>query len=229
MERNSFKSKSAVLADLFKIVEIAANTESPVLITGEAASEKEFFARMLHFDGVRREKPFVLLNCATTAATVQDEFLACVKSAGEGTLFLDEVALLSPQTQQNLLRLVQNKNECGARIVAASRYNLEQTVLQGGFNKELLSILSGVVLRVPALGERLSGTPDFEKAGLPAFSALFASGGHKSLKDAENIFKKNYIESVLQTTKYNQTKAAEILAIQRTYLSRLLTELGIRR
>ena len=226
MERG-FVSKSALLSDLLKIVEVAANTASAVLLAGEGAREKEFFARMLHFDGARREKPFVRVNCAANA-NEQEEILVSVRKAGGGTIFFDEVAAFSQDAQSLLLRLVQSKDECAARIVAASRMNLEEMAACGQFSGELLSALSAVVLRVPALDFRLDANAldaDFRN---DEFRSIFESEGHVRLKDAENIFKRNYLRSVLETTRYNQTKAARILEIQRTYLSRLLGELGIR-
>lgn len=225
--KRGFVSKSAIFSDLLKIVEVAANTASAVLLVGEGAREKDFFARMLHFDGVRRENPFMRVNCAANGNALE-EILAAVRESGNGTIFFDEVAALSLKAQSLLLRFVQNNGECAARIVAASRLNLEEMAGCGRFNGELLSALSAVILRVPALDFRFDEKISDENSEDDEFRSIFSSEGHVRLKDAENIFKKNYIRSVLKTTRYNQTKAARILEIQRTYLSRLLGELGIR-
>lgn len=226
MERGRV-SKSAILSDLLKIVEVAANTASAVLLAGEGAREKAFFARMLHFDGARREQPFVRVNCVTDG-TAQEGICAAVRESGGGTIFFDEVAALSLEAQQLLVRFIQNKNECAARIVAASRLNLEEMAACGRFDGDLLSALSAVVLRVPTLDFRLDENVADEHSEESELRSIFASGGHVRLKDAETVFKKQYLRSVLKTTRYNQTKAARILEIQRTYLSRLLGELGIR-
>lgn len=230
MERG-FVSKSAILSDLLKIVEVAANTASAVLLVGEGAREKEFFARMLHFDGARRENPFVRVNCAA-GENEREEILAKIRdafsSARGGTVFFDEVAGLPLEAQSLLLGFVQNKGEGAARVVAASRSNLEEMADCGRFNGELLSALSAVVLRVPVLDFRFDKKDSDENSEQDEFRSIFTSEGHVRLKDAENIFKKNYLRSVLETTRHNQTKAARILEIQRTYLSRLVGELGIR-
>lgn len=230
MERG-FVSKSAILSDLLKIVEVAANTSSAVLLDGGDSSEKEFFARMLHFDGARRENPFVRVNCAS-GENAREEILVKIRDAFSfahgGTVFFDEVAELPVEAQSLLLRFVQNKGEDAARIVAASRFNLEELVDGGRFSGELLSALSAVILRVPVLDFRFDEEVSDGNSEQDEFRSIFTSEGHVRLKDAENIFKKNYLRSVLETTHHNQTKAARILEIQRTYLSRLVGELGIR-
>ncbi|MDE6718452.1 MAG: sigma 54-interacting transcriptional regulator [Treponemataceae bacterium] len=230
MERG-FVSKSAILSDLLKIVEVAANTSSAVLLDGGDSREKEFFARMLHFDGARRENPFVRVNCAS-GENAREEILVKIRDAFSfalgGTVFFDEVAELPLEAQSLLLRFVQNKGEETARIVAATRFNLEELVDCGRFSGELLSALSAVILRVPVLDFRFDEEVSDENSERDEFRSIFTSEGHVRLKDAENIFKKNYLRSVLETTHHNQTKAAQILEIQRTYLSRLVGELGIR-
>ncbi|MDE5580675.1 MAG: sigma 54-interacting transcriptional regulator [Treponemataceae bacterium] len=230
MERG-FVSKSAILSDLLKIVEVAANTSSAVLLDGGDSREKEFFARMLHFDGARRENPFVRVNCAS-GENAREEILVKIRDAFSfahgGTVFFDEVAELPLEAQSLLLRFVQSKGEETARIVAATRFNLEELVDCGRFSGELLSALSAVILRVPVLDFRFDEEVSDENSERDEFRSIFMSEGHVRLKDAENIFKKNYLRSVLETTHHNQTKAAQILEIQRTYLSRLVGELGIR-
>ena len=84
MERNSFKSKSILLSDLFRIVGVAADSDAPVLIAGSAVYEKEFFARMLHFDGKRANEPFVCMDCARSESDLACEFFSCVQKAGKG-------------------------------------------------------------------------------------------------------------------------------------------------
>ncbi|MDE5776644.1 MAG: sigma 54-interacting transcriptional regulator [Treponemataceae bacterium] len=230
MERG-FVSKSAILSDLLKIVEVAANTSSAVLLDGGDSREKEFFARMLHFDGARRENPFVRVSCAS-GENAREEILVKIRDAFSfahgGTVFFDEVAELPLEAQSLLLRFVQNKGEETARIVAATRFNLEELVDCGRFSGGLLSALSAVILRVPVLDFRFDEEVSDENSERNEFRSIFTSEGHVRLKDAENIFKKNYLRSVLETTHHNQTKAAQILEIQRTYLSRLVGELGIR-
>lgn len=277
-----FVSKNAAVVDLLKIVDVAAKTDSPVLITGEVGSGKEFFARMLHFNfnGTRREKPFVRINC------VRDDF-SRINQANDGTLFFAEVGFLSLKAQMGVVHLFGD-----ARIVASSSQNLNALVQQGKFNAELLSLFQVVLLRIPPLRERredivplaefflehfssevkkdfqgfspeakkmlmayywpgnvrelknvveracvLGEGPFIKMADLqlgsvesampPSISAFFMPDGQKTLREASFAFKKCYVKSVLDSAG-SQTKAAKILGIQRTYLSRLLVGLGIR-
>lgn len=231
MERG-FVSKSAILSDLLKVVEVAANTSSAVLLDGGDAREKEFFARMLHFDGARRENPFVRVSCSAGESD-REEILAKIRDAFSfargGTVFFDEVAVLHLEAQSLLLEFVQNKGADAARVVAATRFALPEMAERGEFSGDLLSALNGVVLRLPNFSPRFYENFPAEDAGQGDFSALFTRQGQKELKDAENIFKKIYLRSVLETAGFNQTRAAEILGIQRTYLSRLLGKLEIRK
>lgn len=231
MERG-FVSKSAILSDLLKIVEVAANTSSAVLLDGGDSREKEFFARMLHFDGARRENPFVRVNCAS-GENAREEILVKIRDAFSfahgGTVFFDEVAELTLEAQSLLLRFVQNKGEGTARVVAATCFTLPEMVERGEFSGDLLSALNAVVLRLPNFNPRFYENFPAENAGQGDFFALFTRQGQKELKDAENIFKQVYLRSVLESAGFNQTRAAEILGIQRTYLSRLLGKLDIRK
>ncbi len=232
MERG-FVSKSAILSDLLKVVEVAANTSSAVLLEGGDSREKEFFSRMLHFDGARRENPFVRVSCAA-GENAREEILVKIRDAFSfargGTVFFDEVACLPVEAQSLLLKFVQDKNEGAARVVAATSFTLSEMVERGGFSGDLLSVLNGVVLRLPNFSPRFYENFSAEKAGdKKDFFALFTRQGQKELKDAENIFKKIYLRSVLETVGFNQTRAAEILGIQRTYLSRLVGKLDIRK
>lgn len=228
MER-VFASKSAILSDLLKIVEVAANTSSAVLVAGGDAREKEFFARLLHFDGARRENSFVRVNCANLAEEALAKIRDAFSRARGGTVFFDEVANLSLEAQSLLFGLIHGKDERNARVVAATGFTLSEMVERGEFSVDLLSALNGVVLRLPNLNPRFYENFSVENAGQGDFFALFTRQGQKELKDAENIFKRNYLRSVLETVGFNQTRAAEILGIQRTYLSRLLGKLDIRK
>ena len=231
MERG-FVSKSALLSDLLKIVEVAANTSSAVLLDGGDAREKEFFARMLHFDGARRENPFARVNCAADGKE-REEILVKIRdafsSARGGTIFFNEVAALPLEAQSLLLEFVQKRGKDEARVVAATSFALSEMVERGEFSGDLLSVLNGVVLRLPNFNPRFYENFPAENLKQGDFFGLFTQQGQKELKDAENIFKKVYLRSVLETVGFNQTRAAEILGIQRTYLSRLLGKLDIRK
>lgn len=260
-------------------VSVAAETNAPVLITGERGAGKEAVARQLHLKSARANKNFVRANCAAFS----DEF---VSAAAGGTLFLGEVAHLPPKSQQKILDI----QKSDVRVVASTSRGLESLVQSGQFMAALyrkLNIVPIHVLPLRARKDDIEPLADFflrkygektkkcfdgfsedakkilfeyswpgnvrelknavERAcinGIPPYvvaADFFAFAGglanqntlgehtrHTKLKSALNEFKRNHIVHVLEKNGWNQTKAAKVLGIQRTYLSRLLNELGIR-
>jgi DNA-binding NtrC family response regulator len=155
-----------------------AHTEVPVLIEGEPGSGKELAARSIHQLGVRRDKPFVVLHCASIpesqaeaelfgrarANESEPERQGAVARAHGGTLFLDEIDALGPHAQMALLRFLQSRTfrRAGAdreqfsdvRLIAAANRPLKTLVDAGVFRSDLLYRLNILGLRVPALRER---------------------------------------------------------------------------
>ncbi|WP_426701039.1 sigma 54-interacting transcriptional regulator [Rhodanobacter sp. Col0626] len=157
-----------------------APVELPVLITGETGSGKELAARALHGLSVRRDHPFVAINCgALPLNLVQSELFghergaftgANVRRIGHfevaagGTVFLDEVGDLPLDAQTSLLRLLQEGTlervgssqliKLDVRVLAATHVDLELAVAQGGFREDLYYRLNVLRLRMPALRER---------------------------------------------------------------------------
>jgi len=161
--------------------------ESPpaVLITGATGTGKELVARALHFEGPRRDRPFVELNCAAVPEQLLEaeifgyergaftdakaRKMGLAEAAHGGTLFLDEIGELSQAVQVKLLRLLEEKTvrRLGAvrdrrvniRIVAATNRNLEERINRGEFRADLYFRLRAVSLALPALGERGADIP----------------------------------------------------------------------
>ena len=158
-----------------------ADTELPaVLITGETGTGKELVARALHFDGIRREKPFVEINCSTIPGDLleaelfgyergaftdaKQRKLGLVEAAGGGTLFLDEIGDADPRVQIKLLKLLEDKTvrrlggvreqRADVRIVTATNRALEQAVRDGQFRADLLFRLRIVHFDLPPLRAR---------------------------------------------------------------------------
>jgi two-component system response regulator AtoC len=148
-----------------------------VLVMGETGTGKELVARALHFDGMRRERPFVEVNCASIPGNLleaelfghergaftdaKERRLGLVEAADGGTLFLDEIGELSLETQAKLLKLLEDKTvrrlgsarerKVDVRIVSATNQDLEKMVAGGTFRADLYFRLRIIQVMVPPL------------------------------------------------------------------------------
>ncbi|NLV25282.1 MAG: sigma-54-dependent Fis family transcriptional regulator [Deltaproteobacteria bacterium] len=171
---------SRPIRDLKKLIELAAPTSGWVLITGENGTGKELVARAIHNNSLRRDKPFVEVNCAaipeeliesTLFGHEKGSFTGATAShkgkfdqAHEGTLFLDEIGDMSPKTQAKVLRILEehtfervggNKTiTVDVRVVAATNKNLREEISKGNFRQDLFFRLNVLPLHVPPLRER---------------------------------------------------------------------------
>ena len=172
--------KSAAFLKMTALINKIAACDAPVLLEGETGTGKELVARAIHYQGKRRDQPFVPVNCGaipdllienelfghrrgafTDARGDQPGLIACAHS---GTLFLDEVDALSPKGQVTLLRFLQDRHyrplgdprehTTDVRIMAASNANLTQLTETGEFRMDLLYRLKILFLQVPPLRER---------------------------------------------------------------------------
>jgi two-component system NtrC family response regulator len=172
--------KSKVMRDLFETIRKVAPTTTTVLIEGESGTGKELVAKSIHFNSLRRDKPFVAVNCSALAETLLESelfghekgaFTGAVamkkgrfELADGGTLFLDEIGELSQNLQVKLLRVLQEKifERVGGvkpisvdiRIVAATNKNLKEEMEQGRFREDLYYRLNVVHIVLPLLRER---------------------------------------------------------------------------
>jgi NtrC-family two-component system response regulator AlgB len=157
-----------------------ASNGSTILITGESGTGKSMLAKIIHESSDRKKKPFVVVNCATLSENlleseifghVKGSFTGAIKdkigrfeAANGGTIFLDEIAEISPNLQVKLLRFLQdhefervgdNKTmKVDIRIIAATNKNLESAVKEGIFREDLYYRLNVIDIHVPTLKER---------------------------------------------------------------------------
>jgi len=162
-----------------------APTHATVLLIGESGTGKELFARRLHDQGPRRDRPFIALNCAAVPDTLVEAELFGVEKgaytgavssragrferADRGTLFLDEIASLSLVAQGKLLRAVQQSEiervggsrtiPVDVRIIAASNVDLRQAVADGRFRQDLFFRLNVFPIEMPPLRARRDDIP----------------------------------------------------------------------
>jgi DNA-binding NtrC family response regulator len=166
---------------VYRLIAQVARTTTTVLITGESGTGKELIARAIHRQGPRRDKPFVAVNPAAISETLIESELfghergaftgAYQRKLGKfelaqgGTLFLDEIALLKPELQAKLLRVLQEREiervgsgqtiKIDVRIIAATNADIAAAVNGGAFREDLYYRLNVVHLMVPPLRERI--------------------------------------------------------------------------
>ncbi len=179
------------MAELRKIAIRLAETDLPVLISGETGTGKEVVARLIHEYSLVRRGPFVPFNCSNLPRDLVesqlfghrrgaftgalDSFPGVVRAAENGTLFLDEIGDLDPSIQPKLLRFLERTEihpvgearpqHVTVRIVAATNADVGSLVAEGRFRRDLFYRLGVAHLELPPLRER--------KDEIPALAALF--------------------------------------------------------
>ncbi len=169
---------SRVLQDTLNTIRKVAAKNSNVLLVGETGTGKELFAREIHMAGPNKDEKFLAVNCGTRPPEVLEAQLFGVedgqsglfRTAGNGTVFLDEIAQLPLGTQSELLRAIEYGEimpagasetvKVNARIIAATSRDLMREVTDGEFQEDLFYRMDGVKIRIPPLRERLDDIPE---------------------------------------------------------------------
>jgi DNA-binding NtrC family response regulator len=195
---------------VFSLVEKSIPVNSTVLIQGESGTGKELIARSIHFDGPRREGPFVVVNCAAVPETlIESELFGHEKGAFTGaiqrkkgkfevaeggTMFLDEIGDMSMELQAKLLRVLQEKKiervggteliPVDARVIAATNKNLANEVARGNFRDDLFFRLNVIVIDIPPLRERKEDIPPLIDHFMKKLSERFQRAEYPALEAA---------------------------------------------
>ncbi len=192
------------MATVFKLCERVIDSEITVLIEGETGTGKELVARMIHYNGPRKTRPFVTQNCGGVPDTLlASELFGHNKGAYTGafsdkkglfeishggTVFLDEVSDMSPAMQTSLLRVLQEgevkplgsnqTRKVDIRVISATNKNLENEVKEGRFREDLFYRLSVFAIKLPPLRERVADIPVLADY----FVRKFNKKNHRSIK-----------------------------------------------
>jgi len=190
---------SKTMKQLREQIDIAAQSNSRVLILGESGSGKELVAHILHDQSGRAEKPFIEMNCAAIPQElIESELFGHEKGsftgaferkkgkfelADEGTLFLDEVGDMSLSTQSKVLRVIETQEfqrvggsktiKVDVRIIAATNKDLREEVKKGNFREDLLYRLNVIPVVIPPLRNRKEDIPVLVEYFLEYFAAEY--------------------------------------------------------
>jgi DNA-binding NtrC family response regulator len=180
VNREGFISRSELMEEVFRLVERVAPARSTVLISGESGTGKELVAKAIHESSPRAPQPFVPVNCSNIPSELlESELFGHTKGAftgavtakkglfevaDTGSIFLDEIGDLRPETQVRLLRVIQEREftsigetvptKVDVRIIAATNVDLKDAVRSGQFREDLYFRLSVVPIELPPLRER---------------------------------------------------------------------------
>jgi two-component system response regulator AtoC len=207
----SIISRNRRMQEIFGLVRKVCDFKTTVLITGESGTGKELVARAVHFEGARRSRPFVAVNCAAIPeALLESELFGHVKGAftdavadksglfeeaDGGTLFLDEIGEMPLSLQVKLLRVLQDEEikrvggtvgkKVDVRLVSATSRNLEEDVAAGKFREDLYFRLNVFAISLPPLRERIDDLPLLVEHFLARFSDRF--GKRVTSVDADTL------------------------------------------
>jgi two-component system response regulator AtoC len=172
---------SPAMQKVFSRVRRIINTESTVLILGESGTGKEIVAKAIHFNGPRKDKPFIAVNCAAIPESLLESelfghlkgsFTGAIRdkigkfeAANFGTIFLDEIGTMPMHLQTKLLRVLQEQEvekvgstkpvKLDVRVISATNTNLEDEVKKGNFREDLFYRLNVIPIVIPPLRDRV--------------------------------------------------------------------------
>lgn len=177
--------KSKAMLKVYDIIDKVAQSKASVMIEGPSGTGKELIAKAIHYGGLRKDRPFISINCgALTETLLESELFGHEKGAftgavamkkgrfelaDKGTLFLDEVGDMPPPLQVKLLRVLQEMEiqrvggtktiKVDVRILSATNRNIDEDIAKGTFREDLYYRLNVIRIDVPTLRERIEDIP----------------------------------------------------------------------
>lgn len=196
--RSRMIGESASMKRIFGLIGQIKDVNANVLITGESGTGKELVAREIHFSSIRRDKPFIAINCAALpenlleselfgykkgafTGAVRDE-IGIIRRANHGTLFLDEIGEMDLRLQSKLLRFLQERevspiggeaHPVDVRIICATNRNMEEEMTAGRFRSDLYYRINVINLHIPPLRERMEDIPYLVQYFINKYNAAF--------------------------------------------------------
>jgi transcriptional regulator with GAF, ATPase, and Fis domain len=197
--------KDPQMQNIYRLIKDIAPTDATVLIQGESGTGKELVARAIHRQSLRKDKPFIVINCSAYPATLLESelfghekgaFTGAIRQksgrfeqADGGTVFLDEIGEIAPSAQIKLLRVLQSQKfervggektlKVDVRILAATNKDLLQEVTNGSFREDLFYRLNVIPIQLPPLRARSNDIPLLARH----FLHRFAAEQHKEIED----------------------------------------------
>lgn len=238
-------TSESLMQSLYRVEQIS-QTDTTVLLQGETGTGKELFARAIHNLSNRRNHPFIKIDCASLPNNISEgEFFGYVSNAfiegdnreigkfeiaNHGTIFLDEIDLVSVELQSKLLAFFQEKKlkktknsktiQLDLRIITSTNQNLEELVKRKGFLKDLFFYLNVFPIIIPPLRERLSDMPLLVESFLKRFNKKYAKSISKipkkviallenyswpgNIRELENVIERSVILSNTPLLKVEQ-------------------------
>ncbi len=180
---------SPAIKDVFKILDRIVETDTTVYIQGESGTGKELIAKAIHYNGSRRDKALISLNCSAFSETLMESELfghikgtfagadqnkrGAFEAAQGGTIFLDAITEMSLGMQAKLLRVLQTGEirpmgsnqviKTNVRVITADDKDLQEAVKKGEFRKDLYFQMNAVRISLPTLRERREDIPSLVK------------------------------------------------------------------
>ncbi len=182
---NNIIGKSKKIQEVYSIIEKVIKNDATVIISGESGTGKELVAQAVHYNSLRKQMPFIPINCASIPENLLEselfghekgaftdansQKLGMFELANEGTLFLDEISSLKLDMQAKLLRALDEKElqrvggtkiiKVDVRIIVATNTDLKQAIKEAKFREDLYYRLNVVPIHLPPLRERKEDIP----------------------------------------------------------------------